>query len=964
MVKQASLSGEFGLLHEVIQRALLERGFTEPTEVQRLAIPRILEGRNVLIIGPTGSGKTEAAVLPVLSRLREGIDEGEYSEPGIYVLYITPLRALNRDLLDRLSWWGERVGIRVDVRHGDTDQTDRQRQSRNPPHMLITTPETLQAILSGRRLRAHLGRLRWIIIDEVHELAEDKRGTQLSLALERIKWLIGRKPQIIGLSATVGSPEDVARFLVGNDGECVIVQFNAVREMILDVLHPEPTPQDEAVGKELYLYPDAMARLRVMRSLIEGNGATIIFVNTRSMAELLMYRFSLMDGGDSIGIHHSSLSKVSRIGTERAFKEGKLKAIVATSSLELGIDIGRVDLVVQYLSPHQVVRFLQRIGRSGHRLDKVPRGVIITEDLNDTLEAIVITNRARRGLLEPTQIPEKPYDVLVHQIVAMLMMKSRWRLDEMYKLVSNSYPYRGLSIDELRGVLRFMSEVLTPRLAYFIEDEDVVLKPSGARARREFYRYFFDQLSMIPDEKHYLVINQQDEEPIGVLDEAFVAEYGQPGIKFVFRGRVWVLQRIIGDTIYVSPARDPVGAIPSWIGEEIPVPYDVAQEVGLLKGILESMVRSRDPPDVLSRRLGVSRETVEYVLARVKDQVESGKPVPTDKLLLVERVGDLVIIHTHGGTLVNRTLARLLGDLLSTRLGYPVGVQQDAYAIVLQLPRPGIPTGVVVDALLELGRMSEGEYVNYAVKAITRTGIFKRKFIHVARRFNVIRKDREVSDVSLSSLIEVYNGTPVYTEALKEVLTHDFDLDTTALFLRRLVIGELEVRVVEDSELSPMGKEIADKISHRLELMAPEKLDKLIREGIKARLLNDSNTIACLSCGWVSVVRNKELPERPRCPSCGSGRIGVARTSEEKVRQILQRLMSGRPRSEDEDVVRLLEESSRLVESYGRLAVLALSSKLRLNTIASILSRTRDLDELAQLIHVAEREELKRRFME
>ncbi|MFB6470834.1 MAG: DEAD/DEAH box helicase, partial [Vulcanisaeta sp. AZ3] len=204
------LDDVYRLLHPIIQSSLVERGFLKATEPQKLAIPRILNGRNVLIIAPTGSGKTEAAVLPVLSMLRWGLDRGEFVDKGIYILYITPLRALNRDLLDRLVWWGERVGIKVGVRHGDTDQSDRVRQSKDPPHMLITTPETLQAILSGKRLREHLSRLRWIIIDEIHELAEDKRGTQLALTLERIKWLIGREPQIIGLSATVGSPEDVA----------------------------------------------------------------------------------------------------------------------------------------------------------------------------------------------------------------------------------------------------------------------------------------------------------------------------------------------------------------------------------------------------------------------------------------------------------------------------------------------------------------------------------------------------------------------------------------------------------------------------------------------------------------------------------------------------------------------------------------------------------------------------------
>ncbi len=961
-----NLDEVYRLLHPVIQSALIEKGFLKATEPQRLAIPKILNGRNVLIIAPTGSGKTEAAVLPVLSMFRWGLDKGEFVDKGIYILYVTPLRALNRDLLDRLVWWGERVGIKVGVRHGDTDQSDRVRQSKDPPQMLITTPETLQAILAGKRLREHLMKLRWIIVDEIHEFAEDKRGTQLSLTLERIKWLIGRKPQIIGLSATVGSPEEVAKFLVGADEECDIVQSNIIREMKMDVIHPTPTKKDEEEAKNMYLYPDAIARLRIIKDLVGKNGATIIFVNTRSMAELLMYRFAML-GYDSVGIHHSSLSKVSRITTERAFKDGKLKAVIATSSLELGIDIGHVDFVIQYLSPHQVVRLVQRIGRSGHRLDKVPRGVVITEDLNDTLEAIAIINRAKSGLLELTQIPDKPYDVLVHQIVSLLMIKSRWSVDELYDLIRRAYPYRKLSIEELKGVLRFMSEILNPRLAYYIENDGVVLKPSGLRARREMYRYFFDQMSMIPDEKHYLVINQTNEEPIGVLDEAFVAEYGEPGVKFVFRGGVWVLQKVVGDTIYVVPAKDTVGAIPSWVGEEIPVPFEVAQDVGSIKEEISNYITKIGPEattEIFATKLGVSKDSVKYVVDKVMEHMESGVPIPSHRLVLIERVGDLVIMYTHGGTLVNRTIARILGEVLTERLGYPVGVQQDAYAVILQLPRPGIDTVLITQTIMDVANMDDRTFIDYAIRAITRTGIFKRKFVHVARRFNVIRKDRELSDLAITNLIELYKGSPVYTETLKEVLTRDFDLDNTYLFLKSLVNKERTLIVIERSEFSPMSREIVDKISHRLEVMAPERLDKLVRESVKARLLNESITLVCLNCGWVGSMRNKDLPDKPRCPKCGSERLGALKIDEEKVRQVIERWREGKARSDDNEVIQYVNRTAELVSRYGKLAVLALSSRVRIDDIEEFLPKINNIDRLVLIVHELEKRELKRRFME
>ncbi len=959
------LDNTYRLLHPLVQTALAERGFLRATEPQRLAIPKILNGRNVLVIAPTGSGKTEAAVLPVLSMLRWGMDKGEFTDKGIYILYVTPLRALNRDLLDRLVWWGERVGIKVGVRHGDTDQSDRVKQSKDPPQMLITTPETLQAILSGKRLREHLMKLRWIIIDEIHELAEDKRGTQLTLTLERIKWLIGRKPQIIGLSATVGSPEEVARFLVGDD-ECDIVQSSIVREMKMDVIHPTPTKEDEETAKNVYLYPDAVTRLRIIRDLVSRNGSTIIFVNTRSMAELLMYRFAML-GYESIGIHHSSLSKVSRITTERAFKDGKLKAVIATSSLELGIDIGHVDFVIQYLSPHQVVRLVQRIGRSGHRLDKVPRGMVITEDLNDTLEAIAIVNRAKSGLLEATQIPDKPYDVLVHQIVSLLMIKNRWTIDELYNVIKGAYPYRKLSIEELKGILRFMSEVLNPRLAYFIEGDGTVLKPSGFRARRELYRYFFEQMSMIPDEKHYLVINQNSDEPIGVLDEAFVAEYGEPGIKFVFRGGVWVLQKIVSDTIYVVPAKDTVGAIPSWVGEEIPVPFEVAQDVGIIKEEVSNYVTKVGPEtttELFSAKLGTSRDTINYIVNKVMEHAESGVPVPSHRLVLLERVGDLIVLYTHGGTLVNRTIARMLGEVLTERLGYPVGVQQDAYAVILQLPRPGIDTTLVAQTIMDIANMDDKTFIDYAIRAIIKTGIFKRKFVHVARRFNVVKRDRELSDLAITNLVELYKGSPVFTETLKEVLTRDFDLDNAYSFLKSLSNGNRRLVTIERNEFSPLSREIVDKISHRLEVMAPERLDKLVRESVKARLLNESVTLVCLNCGWVGSARNKDLPDKPRCPNCGSERLGALRIDEEKIRQVVERWREGRTRSDDDEIIQYINRTAELVSKYGKLAVLALSSRVRIDDIEEFLPKIGNIDRLVLVVHELEKRELRRRFME
>ncbi|OYT26294.1 MAG: ATP-dependent helicase [Thermoprotei archaeon ex4572_64] len=957
-------------LHPKVISAIVKRGFKELTPPQRLAIPKILNGKNVLIIAPTGSGKTEAAILPIFSLFLKNVDEGEINlnDKGIYILYITPLRALNRDLLDRLNWWCSELGIKIDVRHGDTEQSERVRQSRDPPHILITTPETLQAILTGRRLRMHLAKLRWIIIDEVHELAEDKRGTQLALTLERIKWLIGRKPQIVGLSATVGSPEVVGKFLVGNDSEIEIVNTYFSRDMKLDVIHPEVSNYDKEVSEKVLTHAEVISRLRTIRDLIDKYGSTIVFVNTRSMAELLAFRFNMLDNNYPISVHHSSLSKISRTSIERAFKQGELKAVIATSSLELGIDIGHVNLVVQYLSPHQVVRLVQRVGRSGHRLDKVPRGYVITTDLNDTLEAIVIVNKVRRGELEPTKIPEKPYDVLCHQVVSLLLIKNRWKVKEVYNIFRNAYPYRDLSIEELRGILHFMSNVLNPRLVYYIEEDDVVVKPRSTKAKREMFKYFFNNLSMIPDEKQYVVIDTQKNEPIGILDEAFIAEYGVPGIKFVFRGRVWNLQKIEEDKVYVIEAKDPIGAIPSWVGEEIPVPFEIAQEVGRIKRtITEMLVRGYSTSEIinkLSRALLINEDTLRYVVAKIKEHHDQKIPIPTDTDIVIEKIGDIVIIHTHFGTLVNRTLARLVSEVLSDLIEYPVGVQQDAYSIVIQLPKKYVGIDMIAQVLNELAKMSDKKIINTILKVALKSGLFKRRFIHVSRRFNIIHKDADLNSINLTNLIDALKNTPVFTEALKEFLTKDLDLDTTGYVLTKIARGEYRVVTIELNEPSPLGKEVIDKISHKLELIAPERLDKLILESIKSRLLNDINVLVCLNCYWYGVLRNKELEESVKCPKCRSSRVGVVKIDEDKIPQLIQSLKEGRVKSSMRNFVERVWRTSEIISKYGKLGVIALSSRLSIEIVEKILNQAHDLDELVRKVHYYEKEEVKKRIFQ
>ena len=362
----------FDYLSPELNGILAEKGIHDPTDPQKDAGPKIAEGRNVLLLAPTGIGKTEAAILPILDAIHK---QGKM--PGIRCLYITPLRALNRDMFRRMQELGEKLEITVDVRHGDTSASDRQRQSLHPPDILITTPETMQVMFTGKRLREHLKNVRWLVVDEIHELADTERGAQLTVAMERLTELAGEY-QRVGLSATVGNDKDVARFLVGVKRLVTICKHDTHRDMDIHIEKPVPC-DDPVLLDKLQGDPDIISVMIRARELIEEGRSTLFFVNTRETAEWLAARYRYWDKDFPIDVHHGSLSKDVRTEMEDRFKSGQLRSLVCTSSLELGIDVGTTDLVIQYNSPRRVARMVQRAGRAGHRIGgKINARIIAT----------------------------------------------------------------------------------------------------------------------------------------------------------------------------------------------------------------------------------------------------------------------------------------------------------------------------------------------------------------------------------------------------------------------------------------------------------------------------------------------------------------------------------------------------------------------------------------------------------
>jgi ATP-dependent Lhr-like helicase len=732
--------------------------------------------------------------------------------------------------------------------------------------------------------------------------------------------------------------------------------------MNVKVEMPQSDAESSRLATKLFTHPEVAARLRLMRELIDKHKSVILFTNTRAVAEVLASRFKVWDMDFPISIHHGSLAKPSRVSAEQGLKSGELKGLVATSSLELGIDIGRIDFVIQYMSPRQVTRLIQRVGRSGHSVGRVAEGVIVAMDSDDALEALAIARRAMQEELEPVEVPEKPLDVLTHQIVGLLTQKSRWYIREILDLFKNAGPYKDLTEADLTRVVDYMHSRF-PRLCWFSPQDEVVLRP---RRLRDIYTYYFGKLSMIPDEKQYLVVDKSGNSPVGVLDEAFVAEYGQPGTKFIVRGSPWKMESIKGETIYVRAITDPTGAIPSWIGEEIPVPYEVGTEVGAIRRHAVEELQSGKGREAiaveLSHQYSCDAQTMKAALSETFDQVAMNIDVPTDEVVTLEDWDEYVVICCHFGLRVNRMLARLVGYILSEEAGSTVGVQQDAYRIIIQ--SAGVADAArIADVFRRLGDM---DLEQLARKASVKTGMFKRRMVHVAKRFGAISRWVDLSSVRLGRLMKTFEGTVIFEETLNETVRKDLDLPNTRQVLNAIRDGRIKLTVHHDlQELTPVAKLGIERISMKTDLIPSDKMKRILIDSARARILNESRTLVCTSCwNYSAIVRIRDLEGPVTCPECGSKSVGALSSGLDDVKSIMQR--KGRAVSKsDKRILDQLSESAEVVRKHGKVAmVVQAGRRLGPGDAKRILRKEKRVsDRLFELIMQAERDALKRRFL-
>jgi len=785
-------------------RAWFERAFEAPTPAQALAWPAIAHGGNVLVQAPTGSGKTLAAFLSAIDRLSTRPGE------GLRVLYVSPLKALNYDIERNLR--GPLAGLesqlRVGVRTGDTPAKERRELVKTPPDILITTPESLFLLLTSAA-RETLRGVETLILDEVHALAGTKRGAHLALSVERLARLTREPFQRIGLSATQRPLEEIGRFVSGGR-PIELVDAGTRKPLDLQVVVPLEDMREPEEQQSIWpsIYPELL-------KLVEEHRSTIVFVNNRRLAERLALRLNELAEKEIARAHHGSLAREQRQLVEEELKAGRIPCLVATSSLELGIDMGAVDLVVQVESPKSVARGLQRIGRAGHELNAVSKGRIFPKFRADLLESAVVARAMRAGEIEETHIPRNPLDVLAQQIVA-IAVDEEISVDDLHDLVRRAYPFAELSRQQLENVL----DMLAGR---YPSDEFAELRPrivwdrTGGviRAREGARRLAVTNAGTIPDRGLFGVFLVDGGGRVGELDEEMVYE-ARAGQTFLLGASTWRIEEITRDRVLVSPAPGLPGAVPFWKGEGVGRPYELGEKIGAASRELSAL---GDDAAVARLREEFLLEAVaaRNLLTFLRDQADATGAVPSDKTIVVERfrdeIGDwrVCILSPFGGR-VHAPWAMAISSRVRSSLGIEVQSIWSDDGIALHFPDADAPPPTA-DLMVE-----PGEVEDLVVTELGETALFGARFRENAARALLIprrRPDRRTplwqQRLKAQSLLQVarrYGSFPVVLETYRECLQDVFDLPALRTILTGIQTRRLDLVEVETGSASPFSSSL------------------------------------------------------------------------------------------------------------------------------------------------------------
>ncbi|MDO5861038.1 ATP-dependent helicase [Methanobrevibacter sp.] len=796
--------------------------FDDFTPAQKKSIVDIHKKNSILISSPTGSGKTLTAFLSIISELTT-LAEKNQLEDKVYCIYISPLKALDNDIEKNLDEplkgieeiAGKDLGIRKAVRTGDTTQYQRQKMLKKPPHILITTPETLSILLVAPKFREKLSGVKYVIIDEIHSLAENKRGVHLSLSLERLQHLIGPFTRI-GLSATVSPIEEVAKFLVGYEygvgRNCKIVNINYLKELDMEVMCPV---------SDIVLADDEDTRLGMydlIDDLIWENKTTLIFTNTRSGTERFVYNLKKMYpmhyNSKNIMAHHSSLSKEVRLETENMLKEGKLKAVVSSTSLELGIDIGYIDLVILINSPKSVARALQRIGRSGHRLHEKSRGKIIVTDRDDLVECSVLLKNAKEGKIDRISIPTNCLDVLAQHIYGM-SIENPWDIDYAYDVIKKSYCYKDLSRDDYEDVLSYMAgeyPELEERYVYakiWIDYENNMFGKRGKLARM----LYSTNIGTIPDSSGVLV--KCNGETVGKIEEEFL-ERLKKGDTFVLGGNTYRFNYGKGMTINVSPASG-LPTIPSWFSQQLPLSFDLAMDIQRFRAHMDVKFRyGRSKEEIMEfihEYLYVDNFAANSIYEYFVEQFKYAQ-IPSNQKLLIEYYKGFggrrfVIFHSLFGRKVNDALSRAVAYVVAKRYNINVTISISDNGFYLS-------SDGKIGGLESFRELTPENFENVLTQSLNKTETLASRFRHCAgRSLMTLRRYKGESKsvgrqqvrgkILLKFVQEMDDNFSILKEARREALEDYMDIKNAMKIIEWVASEEMEIKTINTVIPSPFA---------------------------------------------------------------------------------------------------------------------------------------------------------------
>jgi ATP-dependent Lhr-like helicase len=830
--------------------------FEGPTDAQALGWPAIAAGRHTLIAAPTGSGKTLAAFLACIDRLLKESLAGPLEE-RVRVVYVSPLRALSNDMhrnlevpLFEIGQRAEQLGfpplnIRVGLRTGDTTASRRVRLVRHPPQILVTTPESLFLMLTAAKSRETLRNVDTVIVDEIHAMVGNKRGSHLSLTLERLESHCGRRLQRIGLSATQKPIERTARFLIGasgvaSQGDCAVVAPAADAGLvapcdIIDVGHARTLdlgielPRTELGAVCMHEQWDEINDRLIQ--LIHEHRTTLIFVNTRRLAERLTHQLTERLGEGHVDSHHGSLSTNKRLETERKLKTGELKAVVATASLELGIDIGYVDLVIQIGSPRGIATFLQRIGRSGHSLGLVPKGRLVALSRDELMESLALFRAVRRGLLDSVAIPQAPLDILAQQIVAEVSAQD-WNVDELFALVRRAVPYRDLSRSEFDRTIEYLSEGIarsTGRGRTYLHHDHVGrrLKPrKGARLAA------IANAGAIPDTGSYRVVAEPDETVVGTLDEDFAVE-SMRGDVFLLGNTSWQIVNVRGGEVRVIDAHGAAPTIPFWLGEAPGRSLELSQEVSRFREDLEPQLS--DPPAAerwVIAETGCSEEAARQAVAHAYAEKAAIGLLPSCRRVVFERFFDetggmQLVVHAPFGGAINRAWGLAMRKRFCRSFDFELQATADDDGFLLSLgPQHSFP----LESLFPM--VTADNVRSLCEQAVLRMPMFLVRWRwNVTRALLVLRRkgsqkvppalQRFRAEDLLSAVFPRLTGCqehtageielpdhPLARQTMEDCLHEPLDIDGLTNVLRDLERGEITFVARDTREPSPFAIEL------------------------------------------------------------------------------------------------------------------------------------------------------------